>query len=380
MMARTRRPAGPRRAGGDGRRLEGRPHHQEEAAGAGRLPSPAHRLRRQLLAVQDDVGTHGPPAVAAGGPVIPPGDRFQKPVRAVFPAAALAAGVGHGPVNLNHVRRASRLVEPVHILGDEGLQEAFLLKAGQHPVGLVGPGIAQGPHPGHVEGVELLRPGLHPVDRPQLGGMALPQPSGAPVVGDAPDSVLHPAPVRTATRPCLSAWARDSKWAEAIDHRLRDVPEWCRVPPCRAAGPPPEDLRLLEWRLLPTMAGAGKEKAPFTGHRRSGRHPGRRAGVAMGRGPEVGRVDFFERAALAGRARELKGRWDRLGREMGTLLADERQLEALGPGARRLFQSGRRALGELAAGVRPKRRPALLRPSGAPCGICGPCWRIRTGS
>src|SRR5690606_29807203 len=27
-----------------------------------------------------------------------------------------------------------------------------------------------------------------------------------------------------------------------------------------------------------------------------------------------------------------------------------------------------------------KRRPALLRPSGAPCGICGPCWRIRTGS
>ena len=63
-------------------------------------------------------------------------------------------------------------------------------------------------------------------------------------------------------------------------------------------------------------------------------------------------MDFFERAALAGRARELKSRWDRLGRELGTLLADEPQLEALGPGARRLFQSGRRALGELAAGVR----------------------------
>lgn len=72
----------------------------------------------------------------------------------------------------------------------------------------------------------------------------------------------------------------------------------------------------------------------------------------MGRsGQEVGRVDFIERAALAQRARGLKSRWDRVGRELGTLLSDERQLEALGPGARRIFQSGRRALGELKAGV-----------------------------
>lgn len=62
-------------------------------------------------------------------------------------------------------------------------------------------------------------------------------------------------------------------------------------------------------------------------------------------------MDFIERAALAQRARGLKSRWDRVGRELGTLLSDERQLEALGPGARRIFQSGRRALGELKAGV-----------------------------
>lgn len=62
-------------------------------------------------------------------------------------------------------------------------------------------------------------------------------------------------------------------------------------------------------------------------------------------------MDILDRAALAQRARALKSRWDRIGRELGSLLSDERQLDALGPGARRVFQAGRRALGELKAGV-----------------------------
>ncbi|BAS28245.1 hypothetical protein [Limnochorda pilosa] len=69
-------------------------------------------------------------------------------------------------------------------------------------------------------------------------------------------------------------------------------------------------------------------------------------------------MDLIEQAGLAQRGRTLKSRWDRVGRELASLVADQRRVEELGPGARRLLQAGRRALGELRAGVRDVERRA----------------------